>query len=126
MGISELVRDYLSSEGFRHDVDSDGDIHFKFEGMSMFFTQDKNDPQFFRIIVPNLYELENNRVKVLEAINAVARDTKVLKAFLVEDKLWLSVELFLDSTPELEDFFPRCMGLLKEGRTRIAQEIFKD
>lgn len=126
MGISELVRDYLSSEGFRHDVDSDGDIHFKFEGMSMFFTQDKNDPQFFRIIVPNLYELENNRVKVLEAINAVARDTKVLKAFLVEDKLWLSVELFLDSTPELEDFFPRCMELLKEGRTRIAQEIFKD
>lgn len=126
MGISELVRDYLSSEGFRHDVDSDGDIHFKFEGMSMFFTQDKNDPQFFRIIVPNLYELENNRVKVLEAINAVARDTKVLKAFLVEDKLWLSVELFLDSTPELEDFFPRCMELLKEGRTRIAQDIFKD
>ena len=63
-------------------------------------------------------------MKVLEAINAVARDLKVIKAFLVEDRLWLTVELFIDSTPELEDFFPRCMGLLKAGREKIAEEIF--
>lgn len=124
MDINELVKEYLANEGFRYDIDEDGDVHFKYEGTNLFFTADPDDPQFFRIIMPNIYELENNRVKVLEAINTVVRDMKVLKAFLIEDRLWLSVEIFIDSTPEVDDFFQRCVGLLKAGRERIAQEIF--
>lgn len=124
MRTEELVKEFLSNEGYRFDVDGDGDIHFKFEGVNLYFTVDKDDQNYFRLIMPNIYQLEGNRVKVLEAINTVARDLKVIKAFLVEDYLWLTVELFIDSTPELEDFFPRCMGLLKAGRDKIAEEIF--
>lgn len=124
MKTEELVKQYLSSEGFRYDVDEDGDIHFKFEGLNLFFTADTDDQSFFRLIMPNIYELEGNRRKVLEAINATNRDLKVLKAFLVEDHLWLAVEMFIDSSPDLEDFFSRCMGLLKAGREKIASEIF--
>lgn len=125
MTTEELVKQYLSSEGYKYEVDGDGDIRFKYEGTNLFFTVDKNDQYFFRLIMPGIYQLENNKAKVLEAINTVTRDIKVLKAFLVEDHLWLAVEIFIDSTPELEDFFPRCMGILKTGRERIAQEIFK-
>ena len=124
MRTEELVKQYLSSEGYRYDIDGDGDIHFKYEGVNLFFTVDKNDQSFFRLIMPSIYTLEGNRTKVLEAISTVNRDLKVLKAFLVEDHLWLAVEIFIDSTPELEDFFPRCMGLLKAGREKIAAEIF--
>lgn len=124
MRTEELVKEFLSNEGYRFDVDGDGDIHFKYEGVNLYFTVDKDDQNYFRLIMPNIYQLEGNRVKVLEAINTVARDLKVIKAFLVEDRLWLTVELFIDSTPELEDFFPRCMGLLKAGRDKIAEEIF--
>jgi len=125
MTTTELVKEYLSAEGYRYDVDDDGDIHIKFEGLNLFFTVDKNDPYFFRIIMPNIYEIEGNRLKVLEAINTVTRDMKVVKAFLIEDYLWLAIEIFIDSTPELEDFFPRCVELLKAGRERIGYEIFK-
>ncbi len=124
MNTEELVKQYLSAEGYRYDIDNDGDIHFKFEGINLFFTVDRKDNQFFRIIMPNIYQLEGNREKVLEAINTVMRDMKVIKAFLIEDRLWLAVELFIDTTPELDDFFPRCMGLMKAARERIAQEIF--
>ncbi len=124
MRTEELVKEYLSSEGYRYDIDGDGDIHFKYEGIDLFFTVDKNDQSFFRLIMPSIYTLEGNRTKVLEAINTVTRDLKVIKAFLVEDHLWLAVEMFIDSSPELEDFFPRCMGLLKAGREKIAAEIF--
>lgn len=124
MRTEELVKEYLSSEGYRYDIDGDGDIHFKYEGIDLFFTVDKNDQFFFRLIMPSIYTLEGNRTKVLEAINTVTRDLKVIKAFLVEDHLWLAVEMFIDSSPELEDFFPRCMGLLKAGREKIAAEIF--
>ena len=124
MRTDELVKQFLSNEGYKFDVDSDGDIHFKYEGINLYFTVDNNDQRYFRLIMPNIYQLEGNRTKVLEAINTVARDLKVIKAFLIEDRLWLAVELFIDSTPELEDFFPRCMGLLKAGREKIAEEIF--
>ncbi len=124
MKTEELVKEYLASEGYRYDIDSDGDIHFKYEGINLYFTVNKDDQSFFRLIMPSIYKLEGNRTKVLEAISTVNRDFKVLKAFLVEDYLWLSVELFIDSSPELGDFFPRCMGLFKAGREKIAAEIF--
>lgn len=125
MTTKELVKQYLSSEGYKYDIDGDGDIRFKYEGVNLYFSVDENDQSFFRLIMPGIYKIENNRGKVLEAINTVTRDFKVLKAFLVDEYLWLSVEIFIDSTPELEDFFPRCMGLLKAGREKIAREIFK-
>lgn len=124
MKTEELVKQYLASEGFRYDVDGDGDIHFRFEGLNLYFTVDKDDQSFFRLIMPNIYELEGNRMKVLEAINATNRDLKVLKAFLVDDHLWLAVEMFIDSSPDLDDFFTHCMELLKVGRESIAREIF--
>ena len=125
MRTDELVKQFLSNEGYKYDIDGDGDIHFKYEGINLYFTVDNNDQKYFRLIMPNIYQLEGNRTKVLEAINTVARDLKVIKAYLIEDRLWLAVELFIDSTPELEDFFPRCMGLLKAGREKIAEEIFR-
>ena len=122
---SELVKEWLSDEGYKYEIDEDGDIRFKYQGKTFFCTADKNDSQYFRIILPNLYDVENNRVKVLEAINTVTRDMKVLKAYLVEDSLWLSIEMFVDSSPEAEDFMERCLNILNAGVEQIAREIFK-
>ena len=126
MSTEDLVKEYLSTEGYRFDVDGDGDIHFKFEGINLFFTVDKNDQHFFRLIMPNIYTLENNRVKVLEACNTITRQYKVLKAYLVEDRLWLSIEMFVDSTPEIGDFIERCCNILISGFDDTAREIFKE
>lgn len=122
----DLVKQYLEQEGYRYDIDDDGDIHFKYQGVNLFYTDGGQDSLFFRIIMPNLYEVENNRLKVLEACNTITRDVKVLKAFIVNDALWLSIEMFIDSTPEFNDFFPRCLDILYEGRRRIASEIFSE
>lgn len=123
MATIDLVKNWLSAEGYRYDIDSDGDVHFKYESVNLFFTVDKNDPLFFRIIMPAIYQVDGNRTRVLEAANTVTRDIKVLKAFIVDDYLWLTIEMFLDTSPELEDFFPRCLSILKAGRERIAKEI---
>ena len=120
---TELVKDWLSSEGYRYEIDSDGDVRFKYQGKTYFCTGDTNDEQFFRIIMPGIYQVENNRERVLEAVNTVCRDIKVLKAFLVEDKLWLSIEMFVDSSPEVEDFIERCLNILNAGFERVAHEI---
>ena len=119
----DLVKNWLSSEGYKYEVDSDGDIRFRYQGVNLFFTADESDPLFFRIIMPNIYELKGDRVKVLEAINSTCAERKVLKAFVVNDRLWLAIEILIDTTPDIEDFCERCCDMLVEGRTFIASKI---
>ena len=88
----------------------------------MFCCKD-NDSSFLRIIMPGIYDVDGDRTKVLEAINTISRDIKAIKAFLVNDSLWLSIEMFIDSTPDIDDFIERCLDIMIAGRQRIAKEI---
>lgn len=119
------VENWLKNEGFRCEWDDDGDLRFKYQGCTLVCDNDKNDEQFLRIVLPNIYKIENDRLKVLEAMNTVNSEIKVLKAFVHKDLLCLAIELFLDSKPNVEDFLERCLNILLEGRNMIAEEIFK-
>ena len=121
---ADLITAWLYNEGYKHEIDQDGDIHFRFNGKHMFFTVDEKDESYFRLIMPNVYEVEDNRVKVLEACNTINRNYKVLKTYLVDDRLFLSIEMFVDSTPEIGDFFERCCRILEAGFSDTAKEIF--
>ena len=120
---ADLINAWLYKAGYNHEIDSDGDVHFRYNGKHIYFTPDDDDT-YFRLIMPNIYELEDNRVKVLEACNTITRDYKVVKAYLVKDRLWLSIEMFVDSTPEVGDFFERCCRILISAYEDTAKEIF--
>ena len=79
---ADLITAWLFNEGYKHEIDSDGDVHFKYNGKHIYFTPDE-DETYFRLIMPNIYELEDNRVKVLEACNTITRSFTVVKAYLV-------------------------------------------
>lgn len=121
----DLVKNYLSNEGFRWDEVNERAIHFRYQGMHMIFEEDPRDQSFFRMIMPNIYEIDGDRVKVLEACNTITCDMKVIKAFINDNELWISIEMFLDSSPEVEDFFDRCADILIEGWQRLKFEINK-
>ena len=98
MKACDLVENWLKEQGFRCERDGDGDVRFRYQG-------------------------NGDRARVLEAINTISRDIKAIKAFLVEDSLWLSIEMYIDSTPDIEDFIERCLDIMIAGRNRIAKEI---
>ena len=75
--------------------------------------------------VGNFSKVDGDRTTVLEAINTIARDIKAIKAFLVDDSLCLAIEMFVDSTPDIEDFIERCLDILIAGRQKIAKEILE-
>ena len=125
MNASDLVENWLKDQGFRSERDSDGDLRFRYEGVNLFCSKDDNDKQFLRIVMPGIYQIDGDRMKVLEAINTICRNIKAIKAFLVEDHLWLAIEMFIDSTPDIDDFIERCLDILMAGRQHIAQEILK-
>ena len=99
----ELVRDWLSSEGYKYELNDDSTgLRFKYQGLMIYFEADKNDEQFFRLLMPDIYTLENNREKVLEVCNAISSEIKLIKAFLIEDHLFLSIEVFVVALLRLE------------------------
>ena len=90
----------------------------------MWATKDENDKIFLRIIMPGIYKLEESeRIKCLEAVNAVNRDLKTIKSFIVGDRVWLSIEIYVDSSPEIEDFFERCLDTLVAGVRKFMEEM---
>lgn len=122
MNVCDLVENWLKEQGFRCERDDDGDIRFRYQGLGMFCCKD-SDNNYLRIIMPGIYDVAGDRERVLEAINTIARELKVIKAFLVNDSLWLSIEMFIDSTPNIDDFIERCLNVMVIGRNRIANEI---
>jgi hypothetical protein len=119
----DLVKQFLAKEGFKCENVSENAVHFKYQGMNFFCEEDHRDQAFFRLIMPNIYKITDDRERVLEACNKLTADMKVLKAFVEEDSVWLSIEMFLDSSPEIEDFMERCLDILIEGWNRMRRSI---
>lgn len=122
MRACDLVENWLKEQGFRTERDADNDVRFSYQGVHMFCC-DNSDESYLRIIMPDIYDVDGDRERVLEAINTISRDIKAIKAFLVKNSLWLSIEMFIDSTPDVEDFIKRCLDIMITGRNRIAKEI---
>ena len=50
-------------------------------------------------------------------------DTLVIKALLVQNRVHLVIEMFVDTTPEVDDFFERCCDILIAGRRAFAEAL---
>ena len=123
MTTAELAKNWLQEQGFKCNLDQDGDAIFRYEGANMYVSVDKDDPLFLKIVMPSIYEVENNYSKVLEAVNKVCTRIKVIKALLVQNRVHLVIEMFVDTTPEVDDFFERCCDILIAGRRAFAEAL---
>ena len=54
--------------------------------------------------MPFIYKIDNDRIKVLEAMVNLMRDTAYTKAFLMQDEVCLIIENNIDSNSNI-DFF---------------------
>lgn len=128
MKLNELLLEFLQNEGFRPKVDpDDGEITFKCEGLTYSYFPDDNDQQYFRLMLPAIYDVnEDNKYEVLEAINKVNYDIKVIKLYVVHERsVWAALEILMDTTPEMEDIVPRAISLLRHAR-RVFYEALED
>jgi hypothetical protein len=116
MNVFEECENYLRNEGFNPIKINDGLIRFKAQGLSFLMSNDVSDPQFFRIIA--LFDKEQfnaSRMNLLEAANKVNSEKKVVKVSLIERNVFITTELFLDSTPVINDFFERLIDILSQA-----------
>ena len=127
-----MMIDYLAEEGFRPHETEFG-IAFKSEGFNFLFFKDDVDEQYFRLMMPAIFEVtEDNEDMILQALNDVNGNIKVVKLYTMEmedeenkksTSVWVSFEILADTTPEMADIVPRAITLLKGGRIAFLARL---
>ena len=114
MNLKEMMLEYLRQEGFCPQENPFG-LTFKCEEMKFLFFYDQEDDQYFRLMMPDIFEVtDENRDIVLEALNETNTMVKVVKAYVPSEfnSVWIGFEVLIDRTPELNDIVPRSICML--------------
>ncbi len=93
--VNKKIMKYLDSEGYRPSIDDDGDVSFKVEGLSYCILVDPGDKTFFRVLLPSIAKVEEDKsVYSMLAGAIVCKDIKVAKVLLLKNHVHVFVELF--------------------------------
>lgn len=123
--LQRMYTDYLTEEGYKPSIDEDGDVVFKREGRSYFISVSENDPEYFRVVLPNFWSIESEeeRAKVLAAASWSNYRSKVSKVYTVKDNTWASVELFVKDPKDFKKLFARSMSALSNGAETFTKKM---
>lgn len=120
----EIYKNWLSENGVKYE-EKDYGLTFKYQGGYFIIGNNEKDEQYFNIVMPGIFDFadhpEVDRVKVLEALNKINADYKVVKAVCDDEDCWLTTEIFIDSTPDVEDYIERLLNILHQSRMEFFQ-----
>lgn len=123
--LQRLYSDYLAEEGYKPSIDDDGDVRFKREGDVYFIAVSEKDPEFFTVVLPNIWPIESEaeRAKVLAAADASNSNSKVAKAYTVKDNVWVGIEFFVARPEDFKPVFKRAMSALDNGVANFVAKM---
>ncbi len=121
---TEKYIDYLKQEGYVPQLDMQGNIVFKREGLTYVLFTSLDDPNFLRLVCPGIWKIDSDelRARTLAALNLVCANIKVVKAFVVDDQVWVAAETFLETEESYKTELPRLLALVAFGvQTSVNQ-----
>ncbi|HOI00363.1 MAG TPA: hypothetical protein PLE85_07430 [Bacteroidales bacterium] len=123
--LQQMYVNFLKDEGYKPEVDDDGDVKFKREGRTYFILVQETDMEFFTIILPNIWEIESEeeRAKVIVACDASNAKTKVTKVYSFKDNVWVTVELFIRQPEDFKGVFARAMNAIDSGAGNFVSKM---
>ena len=115
----------LKEEGYLPKIDEDGDLVFKSEGKTMFIPADSNDEEFLRISLPSFWSIDSDEERQVAAMVCckVNKTVKVAKVCIINDSVWVSVELFASPIQSVHDVFLRCISVLNLAAAEFRNEM---
>ncbi|MDY6412182.1 MAG: hypothetical protein SPL28_04190 [Bacteroidales bacterium] len=120
----KVYKEWLQSNGIRFQEEVFG-IVFKYQGANFIISDNSSDPLYFQLIMPGIYDVQpGEKNKVLEVLNGLTRDIKCLKGVIQDGgSVWLMTEIFIDTTPEIDDFMDRLINILHSGRMQFYSKM---
>lgn len=123
--IQQMYIDFLRNDGYKPEVDKDGDIVFRRNGKSYIIMIDPRDPQFFRLALPNVWEIENSneRATAYLAANESNHKSKVSKVVVTASNVWVNIEIFVARPEDFKGIFERALDALDNGLNNFVAEM---
>ena len=131
MNAKGLVAKYLKSQGIAPKKNDLG-LNFTYEGWNFLLWNDADDPLFFRLILPGVFDVtDDNYAKAIMTCNNVNWNYKVVKAVLYEFEdehdsgasVWMCFEQVLDANPQVEELVPRALHSLIAAVEAFTKEM---
>jgi hypothetical protein len=120
-----LYTDFLRSEGYVPEIDKDGDIAFKLEGGSYIIFANEDDPEYYSILFPNFWPIENEaeRARAYVAASQASAGTKCAKVFVLKDNVSAAVELLFGEPEQFKEVFRRSIATVRTAAKTFAERM---
>jgi len=118
----QIYKNWLTTNGIKFEELPFG-LTFKYQGAYFILFDNSTDKQYLNLSMPNICNVDGEELKVLRVANKINCDIKAIKATVRDNSVWLNIEMFIDSTPDIEDFMERILGILLECRMKFAFEM---
>ncbi|MCL2184791.1 MAG: hypothetical protein FWB86_02910 [Treponema sp.] len=126
-GLAKMYVDFLTQEGYRPEIDRDGDIQFKVMGSNYFIIIDETDLQFFHIYTG--FSLDNLTIdEAYNLINYANRRSKVAKLSVSSpssNKIVVSItaELLIENPADFSTVFFRALSLIDNAKSIFQTQV---
>lgn len=127
--VKSLAIEYLQKWDIKYEIVENDYLVFKYQGGEFFIQTPEDDPIFLHLVMPDIYRINNNRIEVLEAMHKITGVRKLIKAYLDEDDVWLSVDLLIDPSSNIdffEEMIRRCFYNLFETKRYFFTYLLKE
>ena len=126
-----MLSRYLKSQGIASKR-SDLGLNFNYEGWNFLFWKDTNDPMFFRLTLPGIFDVKDESfANAIMACNNINWNYKVVKAVLYDyedgkekgSSVWLCYEQPLDSQNDMGVILPHAIQSLLSACDAFMKEM---
>ncbi|PJJ19143.1 hypothetical protein SAMN05216517_102380 [Janthinobacterium sp. OK676] len=123
--ITEPLLRHLQADGYQAQIDSDGDIVFRFEGMGYVLCFDADDAQFGKLLLPNVWSIDTQEelLRVHAALDEVNRRIKLVKGHVQRGQVWFCIEMLLLEQQHWTHFLARATRAIAHAATLFASEM---
>lgn len=121
----KIILKYLKEQGYHVKVDKDGDIVFKCESMNLAIIVDDDDEDFFRLILPNFWEIESEAEldQVLLASSEINHEIKLIKITTSDMETHANVEMLITSAQDIIKIFEKSLRCIQHATYRFSEKM---
>lgn len=126
MTTKDKVLDTLKRMGFQLEPLGNENYGFRYEMANMLYTASPDDEDFLTLAIPQIADIDDDNAMHMEiATGMINAAVKYVKAYRVDDSLWLFYERELFGEPDIEQILAhmilRLNAALDFARSMIAQ-----
>lgn len=126
--VKNLAIEYLEKWDIKYQIIENDYLVFKYQGGKFYIWTTEDDPNFLFLVMPEIYQINNDRIEVLEAMHEITLDKKIIKASSYENYVRLSVEMLIDPSSNIdffEEMIRRCFSSLFSSQREFFMKLTK-